>query len=122
MLTEKQTYRVTTTDNNIVEVLTTTTIFRDGVAISSGAHGHTISPGQSYAGEVKKVRRLTKQAHVPTAVAAYKAEQAYAEAKYQLDMEDTADNRKKAKRLLKKRDQKQQEYEEYEKGGDDEDT
>jgi len=112
MLTEKNTIQVEVTETDHVQVRVKTTIYRDGEQVSYSLHRHVIAPGQDYAGETKKVRRIAQKAHIPTVVARYKAEQEYEVAEQE---EDTPSSRKELKRLLKKRDEKRQAYEAFEK-------
>ena len=72
-LTEKNVYQVEVTEEDHVQVRIKRIIMDNGIAISSSLQRHVVSPGQDYAGEIGKVRRMAAAAHVPTVIDRYQS-------------------------------------------------
>ena len=60
-------------DDKIIQIRETTTIFRDGVAVSTTYNRKTISPGMDYSGEDEEVKAIAGVVHTAQVKANFSA-------------------------------------------------
>jgi len=67
--------RIEVLENGCIQVRTCTRIMEDGKQISNTFHRHVIAPGDTYSGEVQRVKSICAATHTTETIAAYKAAQ-----------------------------------------------